>query len=109
MKNTILTLIALLGFIAAPVFAESKGKEITLTGKACCAKCCLKTATECQTVFAVEKDGKKTTYSFADNDVAKKFHEEICKGGPKAASVTATCKKEGDKLVLTCSKAELTK
>jgi len=109
MKNILLTIVALLSFIAAPAFAESKGKEITLSGKACCAKCCLKTATECATVFAVEKEGKKTTYSLADNDVAKKFHEEICKGGPKAATVTATCKKEGDKLVLTASKAEVTK
>jgi hypothetical protein len=108
MKNILLTIVALLGFIAAPAFAESKGKEITLSGKACCAKCCLKTATECATVFAVEKDGKKTTYHFADNDVAKKFHEEICKA-PKSATVTATCKKEGDKLVLTASKAEVTK
>ena len=108
MKNILLTLVALLGFIAAPAFAESKGKEITLSGKACCAKCCLKTATECETVLAVEKDGKKTTYHLAKNAVADKFHEEICKA-PQAATVTATCKKEGDKLVLTCSKAEVAK
>lgn len=108
MKNIILTLIALAGLALTPAFAESKGKEITLTGKACCAKCCLKTATECETVLAVEKDGKKTTYHLAKNDVSDKFHEEVCKS-PKAATVTATCKKEGDKLVLTASKAEVTK
>ena len=108
MKNIILTLIALVGLVLTPAFAESKGKEITLSGKACCAKCCLKTATECETVLAVEKDGKKTTYHLAKNDVSEKFHAEICKG-PQAATVTATCKKEGDKLVLTASKAEVTK
>jgi len=108
MKNIILTLVALLGLAAAPAFAESKGKEITVSGKACCAKCCLKTATECETVLSVEKDGKKTTYHLAKNDVSEKFHSEICKA-PQSATVTATCKKEGDKLVLTCSKAELTK
>jgi hypothetical protein len=108
MKYILLTIVALLGFIAAPAFAESKGKEITLSGKACCAKCCLKTATECETVLSVEKGGKKTTYHLADNDVAKAFHKEICTA-PKSATVTATCKKEGDKLVLTASKAEVTK
>jgi hypothetical protein len=108
MKNIILTLIACAGFTLTAAFAESKSKEITLSGKACCAKCCLKTATECETVLTVEKDGKKTNYYLAKNDVSEKFHGEICKG-PKAASVTATCKKEGDKLVLTCSKAEVMK
>ena len=44
----------------------------------------------------------------AKNAVSDKFHEEVCKA-PKQASVTATCKKEGDKLVLTASKAEVTK
>jgi hypothetical protein len=108
MKNIILTIIALLGLVSAPAFAESKGKEITLTGQACCAKCNLKTATECETVLSVEKAGKKTTYHFAKNDVADKLHEEICKA-PKQVTVTATCKKEGDKLVLTASKAEVAK
>ena len=108
MKNIILTLATLVGLTLTPAFSESKGKEITLSGKACCAKCCLKTATECETVLAVEKDGKKTNYYLAKNDVSEKFHSEICKA-PKAATVTATCKKEGDKLVLTCSKAEVTK
>ena len=108
MKNILPALIALAGLISAPAFAESKGKEITVKGEAQCAKCNLKQATECQTVITVEKDGKKTTYYLADNDVSKKFHEEVCKA-PKQATVTATCKKEGDKLVLTASKAEVTK
>jgi hypothetical protein len=108
MKNQLLTIIALLGLVSVPSFAESKGKEITVKGEAQCAKCNLKTATECQTVIISEKDGRKTTYHLAANDVAKKFHEEVCKA-PKAASVTATCKKEGDRLVLTASKAEVTK
>jgi Family of unknown function (DUF6370) len=108
MKNQLLTLIALLGLVSLPAFAESKGKEITVKGEAQCAKCNLKQGTECQTVIISEKDGKKTTYYLAKNDVSDKFHGEVCKA-PHAASVTATCKKEGDKLVLTASKAELTK
>lgn len=108
MKKQILTLLTLLGLASLPAFAESKGKEITLSGTAQCAKCNLKEAAECQTVLTVEKNGKKTNYYLAANDVAKKFHDEVCKGA-KPASVTATCKKEGDKLVLTASKAEVTK
>ncbi len=105
MKKAILAITALLGLAIAPSFAESKGKEITVTGTAQCAKCVLKEGTECQTVVLVEKNGKTTKYYLAANDVAKKFHEEVCKGA-KPATVTATCKKEGDKLVLTASKAE---
>lgn len=108
MKKRLLTLLALLGFVSAPAFAESAGKEITVKGEAQCAKCNLKQATECQTVITAEKNGKKTTYYLAKNAVADKFHEEVCKA-PKQASVTATCKKEGDKLVLTASKAEVAK
>ena len=52
-------------------------------------------------------DGKKTkvTYYLADNQLSKDFHENICKK-IQPVTVTGTCKKEGDKLVLTCSKAE---
>lgn len=89
-------------------FAASGGKEITLTGKVCCAKCCLKTADECQNVLTVEKDGKKTTYYLVQNEVSKGFHSEVCKA-PQQASVTAKCEKVGDKLQLTASKIELAK
>jgi hypothetical protein len=106
MKNIIPTLAALTGLALTPAVAESKGKEITLAGEVQCAKCNLKAATECQTVLVVEKAGKKTTCCLAKNAVPDKFHEEVCKA-PKAASVTASCKKEGDTLVLTASKAEV--
>jgi hypothetical protein len=100
-----ITVLALLIGLAAPAIADS-GKEITVEGKGCCAKCCLKVATECQDAVTVEKDGKKTTYFLADNDVAKQFHENICKG-VKAIAVTGVCQKVGDQLQLTASKIEL--
>lgn len=108
MKKPFLILLALAGLVSTSVLAASGGKEITLKGTAQCAKCVLKEGTECQTTLQVEKDGKKTTYYLGKNDVADKFHEAVCKG-PKEATVTAVCKKEGDKLVLTASKAETTK
>jgi len=84
------------------------GKEITVEGKGCCAKCCLKVATECGNAVTVEKDGKKTTYFLADNDVSKQFHENICKG-VKPVTVTGVCEKVGDKLQITATKIELSK
>jgi hypothetical protein len=101
---TLILTLSMFGF----TLAESGGKEITLNGKACCAKCCLKKSDTCQTVLSVEKDGKKTLYWIADNDVAKSFHSNVCTT-PKPATVTAVCKKVGDKLELTASKIELAK
>lgn len=88
--------------------AASGGKEITITGKGCCAKCCLKTAEACESAVTVEKDGAKKTYYLVENDVAKGFHDNICKG-VKNVVVTGKCEKVGDKLQVTASKIELAK
>lgn len=106
MKRLFITALAIIGLAALtlPAGAESKGKEITLSGKACCAKCCLKQGDTCQNVLSVEKNGKTTTYYLADNQVSKDFHGEVCKKPKENVSVTGTCKKEGDKLVVTASK-----
>jgi hypothetical protein len=109
MKNLLspsAALALLLGLCSSALAAG--GKEITVEGKGCCAKCCLKVATDCQDAVTVEKDGKKTTYFLVDNDVAKQFHDNICKG-VKPVSVTGVCQKVGDQLQLTASKIELAK
>ncbi len=98
-------LITALAFNAA---AESKGKTITLAGKGCCAKCCLKESDTCQNVLTVEKDGKKTKYYLVQNDVSKGFHSQICET-VKSITVTGTCKKVGDKLEVTPEKIEAAK
>ncbi len=104
--TTILATVALaLAFNAA---AESKGKTITLAGKGCCAKCCLKESDTCQNVLTVEKDGKKTKYYLVQNEVSKGFHAEICKT-VREITVTGTCKKVGDKLEVTAEKIEAAK
>ncbi|MBI3882243.1 MAG: hypothetical protein HY301_19565, partial [Verrucomicrobia bacterium] len=59
-----------------------------------------------QNVVTVEKDGKKTNYYLADNQVSKDFHEQICKKPKEGISATGTCKKVDGKLVVTCSKIE---
>ena len=111
MKKLLLTTIAAVALTAGLVsnaLAESKGKTITLSGKGCCAKCCLKEADTCQNVLTVEKDGKKTKYYLVQNDVSKGFHSQICET-VKNITVTGTCKKVGDKLEVTPEKIEAAK
>ena len=111
MKKLLLTTIAAVALTAGLVsnaLAESKGKTITLSGKGCCAKCCLKEAETCQNVLTVEKDGKKTKYYLVQNDVSKGFHSQICET-VKNITVTGTCKKVGDKLEVTPEKIEAAK
>ncbi|NBV21363.1 MAG: hypothetical protein EBS05_05500 [Proteobacteria bacterium] len=105
---TTITIAALAIGLVATATAESKGKTITLSGKGCCAKCCLKESETCQNVLTVEKDGKKTKYYIVQNDVSKSFHSQICET-VKNITVTATCKKVGDKLELTPEKIEAAK
>ena len=113
MKRTSFILAGAIGlFILAlviPAPAEDKDKELTLTGNAMCAKCELKEKMEkCQTVIQVEKDGKKITYYFVENDVSKAFHKNVCQE-TKKATATGTCKKKDDKLQFTAAKIELAK
>ena len=96
--------IAILGMVTTSFAAEKAAKEKTVTGTAKCAKCSLKEADKCQTV--IEKGGKKIYLE--NNDVAKNFHENICKEADgKKVKATGTTKKEDGKMVMTASKIEL--
>ncbi|HET6408217.1 MAG TPA: DUF6370 family protein [Chthoniobacteraceae bacterium] len=89
----------LLAVLALPALAE------TLQGEATCAKCTLKQADKCQFALTVEKDGKKETYLAEQNDVAKKFHETICKDTVKVKVEGAVAEKDGKKTI-TLAKVE---
>ena len=111
MKKTLAALLLIVGFafgIAQNAQAESKDKAITISGKGCCAKCCLKETDACQNAVTVEKDGKKTVYYLVQNDVSKEFHGNICKE-IKEVTATGTCKKLDGKLQFTASKIEVSK
>jgi hypothetical protein len=88
------------------------GKERAVTGEAKCAKCALKESDTCQTVVVIEnKKGKAQTVYLEQNDVAKKFHAEVCKEAKKV-SLTGTLKKPEDrkgKPVFVASKIEVIK
>lgn len=110
MKRLILTGVAglMLFGLALPSFAaeEGHGKEHTIKGEAKCAKCSLKEADKCQTVIQTEgRNGKMVTYYLTDNDVAKKFHKEVCQE-PKKVTAVGTVKKVDGKEMLTVSKIE---
>jgi Family of unknown function (DUF6370) len=79
--------------------------EVTLTGEGTCAKCGLHETKACQNVIQVEKDGKKTTYYLAQNDVSKGFHKHLCSDSEQI-KVTGTVEQKDGKLVLTPSKIE---
>jgi hypothetical protein len=95
--------------IASPSFADdkAKGKEVTITGEAKCAKCALKEADACQTVIQAEgKDGKKVNYYLADNKLAKEFHKNVC-SGTKEVTAIGTVKEVKGKQELTLTKIEM--
>ena len=97
--------------LAVPSFAaeQGKGKERTITGEAKCAKCMLKETDKCQTVIQTEnKNGKVVTYYLADNEVAKTFHENVCKEAKKVTA-TGTVKKVDGKQEFTATKIALAK
>jgi hypothetical protein len=94
--------------LAIPAVAEDKDKEITITGDGKCGKCALKETEKCQNVIQVEKDGKKTTYYLVQNDVSKKFHDNICQE-TKKITATGTSKKVDGKEQFTAAKVALVK
>ena len=99
------TLLALA--IPAVASAKGKGKEVTITGEAKCAKCALHKSDKCQTVVQTEgKNGKLVTYYLTDNDTAKAFHEKICQE-PKKVTVTGVAKKVDGKRELAASDIKL--
>jgi hypothetical protein len=109
MKTTsLLTAVAGLVLAALLVPATAFAKEVTVSGKAMCAKCALHQGDECQTVIQTKEEGKTVTYYLTDNSVAKDFHENVCK---KSAQVTATgaVEEKDGKMMLTAKKIEMTK
>jgi hypothetical protein len=85
--------------LALPALAEK------LEGEATCAKCDLKLVDKCQFALTVDKDGKKETILAEQNDVAKKFHENICKTSMKVKVEGTISEKDGKKFI-TLSKVE---
>ena len=98
-----IAVVALVG-LATPALA----KEITVTGEGKCGKCALHECDKCQNVIQVTKKHKTVSYYLVQNDVSKKFHDELCKG-PKKVTATGTVKTVDGKKELTATTIELAK
>ena len=80
------------GALWAAEAAAAPAAEVTLKGTLECAKCALHETEKCQNALVTEKNGKKTTYYLEQNDVSKKFHDNVCKD-TKKVTVTGVAKK----------------
>jgi hypothetical protein len=67
-------------------YAEHDEKTVTITGEGKCAKCALKEADKCQNVIQTKEDGKTVTYYIAKNDIADKFHKNVCTSSKKVTA-----------------------
>jgi hypothetical protein len=95
---------ALLGLTTATFAADKAEKTIVGNGK--CAKCALHETEKCQNaVETTDADGKKVTYYLANNDVAKEFHDTICKE-TKKVKATGTVKEVDGKMQMAATKIE---
>jgi heme-binding NEAT domain protein len=89
----------------APSFVVAEEK-VTIEGDGLCAKCALEETESCQNAVIVTKDGKKTTYYLAKNDVATNAHKSIgfcgaSKEKPVKVKVVGTAEKKDDKWIFT--------
>jgi hypothetical protein len=90
--------LALVGLVLGSARAEDK--EVTLKGKVLCAKCELKEGNKCQTAIKVKEDGKDVVYYFLDKGNKEEYHEEVCGGGVKEATVVGVVtEKDGKKWI----------
>jgi hypothetical protein len=109
MKITRFIGLLIVALVAAIVVrAAEKEKEVTLTGMGQCAKCSLGKTAECQNAIVVKQDGKEIVYLLAENEVSKKFHDEICDAA-KEIKVTGLVKEAKGQKEIVASKIELVK
>lgn len=104
-------LTALLGsalLLGSVALAAEKEKEITLTGMGQCAKCSLKQTSDCQNALVIKNGGKDEVYLLTENDVSKKFHDNVCTDVAEI-KVTGVVKEVAGKKEITASKIELAK
>jgi hypothetical protein len=84
-------------------------KPVTLKGEVMCAKCELKEATKCTNALRVKQDGKEVTYYFLDKGNGEEYHEEVCGGGRKEATVIGIVSEKDGKKYITPTKVTYTK
>jgi hypothetical protein len=97
MKKMLAAIIAT-AFLASFV-TTVRADEQTIKGEAVCAKCELHETDKCQTAIRTKEDGKEVIYYAVNNDVAKKFHKNICQAPAKVVAVGTVEEKDGKKTI----------
>lgn len=98
----------ILAALACGFTSNAAADETTVTGNAKCLKCVDKVGDTCQLVIQAKEDDKTVTYTLAQNDVSKAFHDNVAKEAKKVKA-TGTVKEEDGKKVMTATKLELVK
>jgi Family of unknown function (DUF6370) len=87
-----------------------ENKETTLKGQVMCASCELKAHQgKCQTVIQVKDGDEQVTYYFKDRGAKESYHERICGGGRRDATVTGVIAEVDGKKWITPSRVEYLK
>jgi hypothetical protein len=97
--------IGLVLFVGAGLRSDEKG-PVTLKGTIMCAHCELKEEAKCHTVIRVKEEGKDVTYYFQDKGMKESYHDPVCGGGQKEATVTGTVSEKDGKKWITPSKVQ---
>ena len=85
--------------------AADKAEEVTLKGKATCAKCDLAKTEKCQAALVVTEDGKEVVY-YVKGKGASDLHKEVCKAAKDGVSVTGVVSEKDGQKWITASKIE---
>jgi hypothetical protein len=111
MKSIVTALVCFVATIAfsIAVFAQEKGKQVTLKGDLLCAKCSLGQTAECTTAIQVKEGDKTVTYLLDDKGAGESHHEPICGGGKKEGTVTGTLEQKDGKNYIKPTKVEYAK
>jgi Family of unknown function (DUF6370) len=85
--------------------ADDAAKEVTLKGKATCAKCDLKQTDKCQAALVVTQDGKDVVY-YVKGKGASDLHKEVCQAAKDGVSVTGIVSEKDGQKWITASKID---
>ena len=84
---------------------RAEDKEVTLKGKATCAKCDLAKTEKCQAALVVSEDGKEVVY-YVKGPEAAALHKEVCKASKDGVSVTGVVSEADGQKWITASKID---
>jgi hypothetical protein len=105
MKFASLALCAMICVAFTANFTRADDKEVTLKGKATCAKCDLKQTTSCQAALVVTTDGKDVVY-YVKGTGAKDLHKDVCQAPKDGVSITGVVSEKDGQKWITASKIE---